>query len=469
MSFAAQNKVDRLRNQSYGVDDPSDVPRAGVSPLSQEKSRPGSLGSLPRRWELTDEIPLRLPILDRWLANVAPAASLAGVTVLMIQHQLGNHVPQTQALIELGVSPEDIHWIDIPYTSTEAVREALYALGLSREHVAVSDFRALGRYRFFQRSRLLRFVRALLQDPPERLLVLDDGAHMLEALAGLKRRLPNVAIVEQTTRGLIKIEENAALDHRSQELCIINVARSEPKLTLEPPFIAVAVIDALKRKLGVAAEPQSGDQCLVLGYGAIGEQVAEFLSEQGFRRDCIYVSDPVEDRMRRASAVGFRLWHRERDPRFRLVVGCSGRSSFTVGDYVFLEDGAHLASASSGTVELSREDFIELADSNCYDDIWIEREGLDESCVHSDLRFHLVDREAIFLNGGFPVNFDGRVNCVPAHYIQPTPTMMCAAAVQAVSEARKGLVDLDPDFCRWLDTEFRAELGDEASLLSRSV
>jgi len=77
----------------------------------------------------------------------------------------------------------------------------------------------------------------------------------------------------------------------------------------------------------------------------------------------------------------------------------------------------------------------------------------------------LVDREATFLNGGFPVNFDGSVNCVPAHYIQPTPTMMCAAAVQAVRATNRGLLALDPDFCRWLDAEFRAELADEASLL----
>ena len=85
--------------------------------------------------------------------------------------------------------------------------------------------------------------------------------------------------------------------------------------------------------------------------------------------------------------------------------------------------------------------------------------------MHSDLRFHFVDREATFVNGGFPVNFDGRVNCVPAHYIQPTPTMMCAAAVQAVHSTERGLIPLDEAFSRWLDAEFRAELGDEASLL----
>lgn len=311
------------------------------------------------------------------------------------------------------------------------------------------------------------FLLELFENPPERLLVLDDGSYLLEALAGLRRRrLPDVAIVEQTTRGLIKIEENAALEYCSREFPIVNVARSRPKTTREPPFIGVAVTDALHRRLGSAVRAGLNDRCLVLGYGAIGQQVAAFVSStQGFSRGCVYVFDKMEDRMRSAEADGFSLWEKDRHLRFKLVIGCSGRASFTVGDYVFLEDGAFLASAMSGTVELSREDFIELADSNPADDIWIESEGLDVSRVHSDLRFHFVDREATFVNGGFPVNFDGRVNCVPAHYIQPTPTLMCAAAVQAVRSTRRGLLDLDPDFCRWLDAEFRAELADEASVL----
>jgi hypothetical protein len=115
-----------------------------------------------------------------------------------------------------------------------------------------------------------------------------------------------------------------------------------------------------------------------------------------------------------AAADGFATWERnERSFRFKLVIGCSGRASFKIGDHVLLEDGAFLASATSGTVELSREEFIELAEASPHDDIWIIREELDEAKVHSNLRFHFVDREATFLNGGFPVNFDGRVNCVP--------------------------------------------------------
>lgn len=421
----------------------------------------------PKRWHLTEEIPRRMPILERWLEGAAQDRPLAGVTALMIQHQLGNHVPQTQALIALGIAPRDLYWIDIPYTSTPAVRHALRGLGIPAENMMVSNFRLLDKYAPFQRLRVQRFLRERFADPPERMLVLDDGAYMLEAMAGLQHRLPKVAIVEQTTRGLIKMDENAALEFCSREVPIVNVARSEPKTTLEPPFIGVAVCDALRRRIGAPLHVGPRDRCLILGYGAIGQQVAAFVTSlQGFSHDRVHVFDEKSDRMAKAVADGFAIWEkRDRHLRFKLVIGCSGRASFTVGDYVLLEDGAFLASATSGTVELSREDFIELADANPDDDIWIEREGLDESRVHSDLRFHFVDRGATFVNGGFPVNFDGRINCVPAHYIQPTPTMMCAAAVQAVRSTQKGLLALDPGFSRWLDAEFRLELADEASLL----
>jgi S-adenosylhomocysteine hydrolase len=422
-----------------------------------------SIMAVPEGWSLTEEIPRRMPVLDRWLERFGQDRPLAGVTVLNIQHQLGNHVPQTQALLHLGVAPQDVLWIDIPYTSTPAVREALFAFGIPPENFVVSDFHLLGKYAPYQRTRVQRVLRELLTDPPERLLVLDDGSYMLEALATTRGRPPFLSIVEQTTRGLIKIEDSAVLERCAREIRIVNVARSKPKTTLEPPFIGLAVTDALRRRFGTTLDPSGTERCLVLGYGAVGRQVAAFL--QGFRPNAVFVHDPVKERMKEAVNDGFRTWGREPDIRFKLVIGCSGRASFGVGDYVFLEDGAFLASATSGTVELSREDFIELADASPDDDIFIERDGLDESLVHSDLRFHFVDRGATFVNGGFPINFDGRVNCIPAHYIQPTPTMMCAAAVQAMSSATPGLIDLDPDFCRWVDDDFRAELGEEASLL----
>ena len=257
-------------------------------------------------WRITDEIPLRLPLLDRWLEHAAQDWPLEGVTLLNIQHQLGNHVPQTVALIELGVSPTDIYWIEIPYSATPAVREVLYGLGIPKQNILVSDFHLLDDYANYQRARVQHFLHAFADDPPKLLLVLDDGAYMLETLAALRRPLPSLAIVEQTTRGLIKMEDSRALAQRARELRIVNVARSTPKVTLEPPFIGAAVTEALARRLAPRFAQTKKLSCLVLGYGVIGKQVAAFLAaELGFARASIYVSDVLDERMRQAEEDGF--------------------------------------------------------------------------------------------------------------------------------------------------------------------
>ena len=422
------------------------------------------------RWKIDDRVPALadMPLLERWLQRAERSRPLRGVTALMLQHQLGNQVPQTEALIRLGLAPERIHWIDIPYTSTPRVREALRGLGIPAAHLHTGDFRLLQDYAPYQRLRVQKFLRDLAASPPEHLLVLDDGSYLLEALSCQRHALPRLSIVEQTTRGLIKIDENAALAERALEAPVVNVAGSDPKKYLEPPFIGAAVCDKLLRGVGARLRPGPRDRCLLLGYGAIGRQVAAFASHRlGFARERIHVHDPNEVAQRQALRDGFAAFdRRDRTQRFTLVLGCSGRESFKVGDHVLLEDGACLASATSGTVELSRERFIELAEASPYDDVWIVKQGLDEANPHSDIDFHFMGRGATFLNGGFPVNFDGGVNCVPPHYIQPTATLMCAAAVQAVAESRRGIVPLDTAFGLELCRDFRRELGAEAALVS---
>src|SRR5215831_7230919 len=92
-----------------------------------------------RHWQLTEEIPQRMPVLERWLQRAASDQPLLGVTALLIQHQLGNHVPQARALIELGLDARNLYWIDIPYTSTPVVRDALCQLGIPSQNLMTSD------------------------------------------------------------------------------------------------------------------------------------------------------------------------------------------------------------------------------------------------------------------------------------------------------------------------------------------
>jgi hypothetical protein len=426
--------------------------------------------SIERDFENVDQtIPDSFPVLDAWLEQQSGRKPLAGVTALLIQHQFGNQVPQARALLELGLDPQRLHWLDIPYTSTPAVRKHLISkLGIPEKNFSVSDYRVLEPYAPYQHRRVQRLLKAWLQKPPERLVVLDDGAYFLEAMASFQARLPSVAVVEQTTRGFIKVNESAVLRRCLQVLPVVNVAQSSPKQTLEPPFIGLAVCASLRQRLQSRARDFGKWRCLVLGFGAIGRQVAKFLHNNlGFARENIHAFDKDAAKLADARSDGFAIWNRDDfGTRFRLVIGCSGRASFGIGDSVYLEkEDAVLASASSGSVELSRQEFIDLADSSDLDDIEVLREGLDETNIHSDLRFRLVDREATFLNAGFPVNFVGQINCVPCRYIQPTATMMVAATVQAVQEKRRGEVPLDRKFCQWIDAAFRKELGGDATIL----
>lgn len=418
----------------------------------------------------SQNIPKNMVLVERLVDRFESLQPFAGQTALLIQHQLGNQVPQIKAMIALGLAPENIHWLDIPYTSNAVVREELVRMKIPHRNLVVGDYELLDYYAAHQRLKVQKSIRWLLDYPPEQLLVLDDGAYFLDAATRFSRfadRLGHTAIVEQTTRGLIKIRANGAIRQLARTMPIVNVAGSKPKGTLEPFFIAHAVYNALNKKLKKFNRLKGQARCLILGYGNIGKAVASFLSEQlNIRKTRIHLYDP---RLLRSQLDGFLPWNRDdTSTRFDLVVGCSGQASFQFEDHIYLNDGAVLASASSGSVELSRRDFIEIADESNFDDIEIDRSGLDLKNIHSDIPVRILDKEIVILNGGFPINFDGRVNCVPAQYIQPTMAMMVMASIQAIAEKRQGLVGLNGRFCKELDREFRAFLGDRSHILPPS-
>ena len=176
---------------------------------------------------IDQSIPKSLPVLDRWVDEHRDREPFKGVTVLQIQHQLGSHFPQARALLDLGLECTKLIWVDVPYTSIPEVRRALIEeLEIPTTSFHIHDFRVLDRYPPYQIRRVQEVFARLLSDPPNRLVVLDDGAYFLEAASSFAKQLPAVAIVEQTTRGLIKIEENPALFSFASQIPIVNVARS---------------------------------------------------------------------------------------------------------------------------------------------------------------------------------------------------------------------------------------------------
>jgi S-adenosylhomocysteine hydrolase len=409
-----------------------------------------------------------MPLLRTFVEGRKFSQPLKGVTALLIQHQLGNQGPQVQALVELGLDPKKIHWLDIPYTSSELFRRTMQDRhGIPERNFWVHRCGVLQPYASYQFIRTHDAFLRFLRRPPEQLLVLDDGAYFLDAAMSFQKQLPHIAVVEQTTRGITNIKENAALARFARNYPVINVARSAPKLELESPWIGTSVLLSLTRHLRdlqsrspqFAVKPDS--PCLVLGYGAVGRQVAGHL--QGFAK--VYVSDSKQSQIDLARRDGFAVWDRQSqidDPNpieFKLVVGCTGRASFAVGDHGFLDRHAVLVSASSGAVELSRSAFIDLASASPHDDLRLKTSRLVPHRVHQNIRMQLRDRSIVFLNGGFPINFDGRLNSIPAKYMQPTAMLMVYGAIQALTTLQRGIVEVDAGFSKKLNEDFRASLN----------
>jgi hypothetical protein len=274
--------------------------------------------------------------------------------------------------------------------------------------------------------------------------VLDDGAYFLEAASCFEELPRNCCIVEQTSRGFKKIKKNAAMASIMRRIPLVNVAHSVAKGRLESPFIGAAVCASIfhHTKDRLSSSKRTA-RCLVLGYGHIGEEVTKFLKDElGFTKDQIFVCDPkFKDN---PPENGFQTWERSDGGAFDLVIGCSGTTSFDVGDYVFLNDGAILVSASSGAVEFNRRNIVEWAALNKTDDVSID-DDIDLSDFHADIGIRFPRRRVTLMNGGFPINFDGRICCVPDRYIQITLALMVQAAVQAVRADEPREYDIDAD------------------------
>jgi S-adenosylhomocysteine hydrolase len=447
-----------------------------MSSVPRQRSRSASAfpaESAPFAYELGNDIPglKEMPIVERFVEEHEAAQPLRGVTALLIQHQLGNQAPQVEALVRLGLDPKKLFWLDIPYTSSSRFRVAIAdRLNIPDENFWVHRYRVLEAYDAYQLRRTQEIVRELLRLRPKRLVVLDDGAYFVAAASTFRNQFPSVAVVEQTTRGLIKLDENPSLAHFASQIPIVNVARSEAKRQLESPWIGVAVVASLdfhlralaRRSPAFAINP--GAPALVIGYGAVGRSVAEHL--RGTAKVRVFVWDTNPDRLLEAQKNHFDTWDRKQPGLgFKLVVGCSGTQSFGAGDFVYLDRRAVLASASSGSVELSRRDVIEYAATSQIDDVKIDTRWLIEDQLHQELRIHLVDRQVVFLNAGFPINFDGRLNCVPATYMQPTALLMIQGAIQASRANRVSsrgpdkYIPVDPGVCERLTKTFLAQLS----------
>jgi S-adenosylhomocysteine hydrolase len=295
---------------------------------------------------------------------------------------------------------------------------------------------------------------------PQPMLVIDDGAYFLRYLkqcddsnSEFSDAFRNASVVEQTTRGHRYVVDHALDIIKKYEISVVSIAKCKTKTYFEAPFIGAAVARALRNTL-TEEDILRATRIGVIGYGAVGQAVVRELLRMDPKAIIDVVDIQYEARQKVSSLARPRCRgtaQLETDASYDIILGCTGYNSFHLGQRYLLSNGAILASGSSAAIEFNRTKFIELADQSEDDDIEVvNREKTIEAGIHSPITLrHDGGKTFTFLNAGFPINFDGRLECLPAQIIQATHALMYQASVQTLSQPNGGVNAIDPRDDDW--------------------
>ena len=405
--------------------------------------------ALRRFWdcESNEELPKSLPLVEEFCENRLAAETFADTDVLFIQHHLGPFIPRLRVMCDYGLETSRCWFVDIPYSTNKCVCEQLHKMDFPENQRARPFSDPIAPYSRRQLERAAYIVRLLAnQDNKRRLLVVDDGAYFMRTLNYLlfrdrnlvmSFRERNIRIVEQTTRGhryLRKKEGREML--KLLNMPVVSIARANAKYNLESPFIGAAVSRAMLRALKSSARLNGGlGRVLIIGFGAVGQATTQQLLAKLNPDKPIHVYDKewgtLQKEIEKVGACALKAFPDEGP--YDCVIGCTGKASFPVNKVGILANDAVLVSGSSGAIEFNREKFIDLAYKHDRDDFYIiEPEKTRNHGIHATIEMQKGDKRFSFLHAGFPINFDGRLECLPALIIQIAHGLLLAACQETL-------------------------------------
>lgn len=405
--------------------------------------------------------PESLSLLNYMQSNIQKAQPFADIDVLFIQHHLGPFIGRLNAMKLNGLDPDRSWFIDIPYSTNKDVSNKLKEMGFSKRHRAKQFDDPLSDYNASQAHRVASLIKVLeRRKNPRPLLVIDDGAYFIRYLNSLLTHLPSklnryvgTSVVEQTTRGHRYIFNQGLEVIKKCGLSVVTIAKCKTKKEFEGPFIGAAVSRAMRRSIG-DDRILNAQRIGVIGYGVVGEATVREICricpdakvdvadiEAGARAKASLLSDQCDG-----------LSQLDDRKEYDIVLGCTGYNSFHLDQRKMLADGAVLASGSSAAIEFNRAGFIELADK--YDNDAIEllnKEKAVAAGIHANICMRQENGKCFeFLNAGFPVNFDGRIECLPTIVIQATHGLLFMAGIQALSQKGMGIDTIASDLDQWI-------------------
>lgn len=370
------------------------------------------------------------------LANLSDLASkYSGIdfsrTVLIgVQHLLATNGSLLEQLNTLGIPYERMFLLGKVYSTNDKVYEELTRRGV-RCHPFSIESRGISMLQDYNLA-LRHAAEELLQEAlhtldayegaDKILIVVDDGGVLASTVSNHAHEInARIVGVEQTRSGAEAIRAIPSLSFP-----IINVAESRKKLIDESPYIARSIIDhTIKRVKRLPVSPLRKSNALVVGYGAVGSQVAEQLKK--------YVRSVQLHDTNKDLPVDVIADLQSELSRFDIIIGCVGKTWLPVNYHSLLRGDVVLVSGSSSNTE-----FLGITTLH---------ESIND--VHADYCFATSNGLGWLLNAGFPVNFDGSPDPIPSKTIELTRMLMLNGIAQAVTTtARSGLLSLSVAFDR---------------------
>lgn len=329
--------------------------------------------------------------------SLYPNTSLKNTVIIAVQHLLQTTHSMFQSWYGLKLEPHNIHVLGKCYSSNRIVVKRMLQEGINVSPLSFS----FNSHRAFDHQfddYVEQFLNAIhIPSSTEKIIVLDDGGHLIKAFI----QRPNLVKyplsgIEQTSSGY-EIIKNLPLNFP-----IVNVARSNAKLSFEPIFLAEKISQQLRHLI-------KEKNTLVLGCGVIGKAIIKEI-----KPEMVYDKND-------SSAL------QEMLPKADLIIGCTGNTSISTHHHHLLKKGCYLISASSSDRE--------------FDSVHLRKTF---SPYHNCHR-HLKSDRFNLMNSGFPINFTGAPHSIPPAKIELIRALITLGMLQASMSINRGIIPLDTE------------------------
>lgn len=376
-------------------------------------------------------------ILIELASSFISSGNLEDCYVIGAQHILPTTYAMVEALFSKGLKPENVSLLGKCYSTDYATYQAMRQAGID---VCDNTIQFDSHIEFD--TAFKNHIHAFLANRKDRLnnkkykkvIILDDGGECIEIAPQYLDSFDHVVAMEQTSAGYNHL--------RNKELFfpIINVARSEAKLTCETSKIIEGGISTIRNELRkLEKRNRKIEKALVIGNGPIGATMSAALRADGYHV-CSYDLDKEKSDF---SAVEL-LAHLG---DFDLIVGCTGTTSIKAEHHHLLKKGCILVSMSSSDRE--------------FDAIHLRRKAARTHCCSQ----HIETEDVLLLYCGFPVNFFIEQPDEP-RFFQFTRGLIISAIAQSLdmpAHAATGFVELKRNWQKILMATFKLILSQPAA------